>query len=78
MSEEIPKPALGDYQHDGRSLLVLSRYVGEEIIINDNITVKVMMIRDGKVRLAFLANKEIPIFRKEIWDKIQREREERR
>ncbi len=51
-------------------MLVLSRKSDEQIIIGGNITVTVLEIRGGKVRLGFDAPKEIPIHRAEISARI--------
>jgi carbon storage regulator len=47
-------------------MLVLSRKVGEEIIINDNIRVTVVAVRGNQVRLGFTAPREVPIQREEL------------
>lgn len=47
-------------------MLVLSRKLGEKIVINENITLTVVSIERGKVRLGIEAPKEIPIFRSEL------------
>lgn len=47
-------------------MLVLSRRVGEEIRIGDDIIVKVQGISGGRVSLAFEAPKDIKIDRAEI------------
>ena len=47
-------------------MLVLSRKIGERIIINKNIVLEVVEIRGDKVRLGIIAPKEVPIFREEI------------
>lgn len=50
-------------------MLVLSRKLGEEIIIDGNIRVKVVSVRNGRVRLAIDAPPEIPVNREEIEDR---------
>lgn len=55
-------------------MLVLSRHVGEEIVINGNISVRVVDIRGGKVRIGIEAPKEVPVHRREVFDAIQRNR----
>ena len=55
-----------------QTMLVLSRKVGESIIINDNIIVMVVDVRGDKVRLGFDAPKEVPIHRREVYDAIRR------
>jgi len=47
-------------------MLVLSREVGEEILIGNNITIMVIEIRGDKVRLGINAPREISVDRKEI------------
>lgn len=56
--------------HGGRQMLTLSRYPGESIVINNDITVMVASIHNGKVRLAIDAHPSIPVHRKEIHDAI--------
>jgi carbon storage regulator len=52
-------------------MLVLSRNIGEEIIIGDNIVIKVISIRGNVARLGVDAPKSVPVHRKEIWKTIQ-------
>jgi carbon storage regulator len=47
-------------------MLVLSRKVGDEIILNGNITLKVTDIGGGQVRLGFSAPRDVSIDRAEI------------
>ena len=47
-------------------MLVLSRKVGEEIIVDGNIKVKVVDIRGGKVRLGIEAPPHITVHREEV------------
>jgi len=54
----------------GFSMLVLSRKKGESIVINNDITVTVVEIRGDKVRLGFVAPKEVPVHRQEVFDAI--------
>ena len=55
--------------------LVLGRYRGESIIINDTVEVTVKSVeKDGLVRLRVEAPKEIGVDRKEIWQEKQREK----
>lgn len=50
-------------------MLVLTRKIGEEIVIADCITLKIAKIKGNQVQLAFEAPKDIEILRKEIHDK---------
>jgi carbon storage regulator len=47
-------------------MLVLSRKIGEKIIINDNIEVTVVDIKGNTIRLGIVAPKDIPIARGEL------------
>ena len=57
-------------------MLVLTRNKGETIYVGDNIRLTVVDIKDGKVRLGIEAPKEVPVHRQEVFDAIQRERQE--
>lgn len=48
-------------------MLVLSRKKNESIIINNNIVVTVLEIRQGVIRLGFEAPQEVKICREEIY-----------
>lgn len=47
-------------------MLVLSRKQGEKIIINENISITVVEIDRGKIRLGIEAPRDVPIFRQEL------------
>ncbi|MDP3685365.1 MAG: carbon storage regulator [bacterium] len=47
-------------------MLVLSRKLGEKIVIGDNIFITVVDIDRGKIRLGVDAPREVPIFRQEL------------
>ena len=49
-------------------MLVLSRKVGERIIINDDIEVVVLGVRGNRVKLGFKAPNDVRILRQEIID----------
>ena len=54
-------------------MLVLSRGIEQTIMIGDNIEVKVVQIRGGKVKLGITAPQNVSVHRREIYDRIQRE-----
>jgi carbon storage regulator len=51
-------------------MLVLTRKKEEEIIINRNISVKVLGIENGVVKLGISAPSNVPVHRKEVQEKI--------
>ena len=58
-------------------MLVLSRRRDESIIIADNIVVTIVDIRGDKVRLGIDAPTEIPVHRREVYEAIQRENQQK-
>ncbi|GAU75665.1 carbon storage regulator CsrA [Fusibacter sp. 3D3] len=54
-------------------MLILSRKKDESLIINGNIEIKIISSEDGKVKLGIEAPKEVEIYRKEVFEKIQAE-----
>lgn len=52
-------------------MLVLTRRIGERIRIGDDVTVQVLEVRGGQVRLGLAAPAEIRIFREEIYRAIE-------
>ena len=55
-------------------MLVLTRKLGETIVIGDDIVIKVVDIHDKQIRLGIDAPTEISIFRGEIYERIQEEK----
>ncbi len=47
-------------------MLVLSRKVGEEVVIGDNVRVTVVAVHGNQVRLGFQAPECVTIFREEL------------
>lgn len=52
-------------------MLVLSRKIGESILLDDKITIKVMDISKGIVRIGIDAPKEMLILRKELEEAVK-------
>jgi carbon storage regulator len=55
-------------------MLVFGRKVGEEVIIGNDIVVKVVSVRGGKISLGFSAPSDIAINRREIYERMRLER----
>ncbi len=52
-------------------MLILTRKIGETLIIGDNITITVLNIKGSQVRIGIDAPKNISVHRKEIYFKIK-------
>ncbi len=57
-------------------MLALTRKKGETIVINDDIEITVLGTNGDQVKLGISAPKNIPVFRKEIYEQIQQENKE--
>jgi len=52
-------------------MLVLARKLGESIIVGDNITIKVISLEKGVVKIGIDAPKEVPIVRTELLEDVK-------
>ncbi len=57
-------------------MLILTRRIGETLIIGDDVKISVLGIKGQQVRLGIDAPKEISVHRSEIYERIQQEKEE--
>lgn len=54
-------------------MLILTRRVGETLMIGDNISVTVLGVKGGQVRVGVNAPREVMVHREEIYERIRDE-----
>lgn len=76
---ERPDPHIQDDPREGgrqggHKLLILTRRVGEKLIINENIEITLAGIRGNQIRIGIDAPQEVTVHREEIYQRIVNER----
>jgi len=56
-------------------MLILTRRVGETLMIGDEVTVTVLGVKGNQVRIGVNAPRDVSVHREEIYDRIKRENE---
>jgi carbon storage regulator len=56
-------------------MLILTRRIGETLCIGDDVQITVLGIKGNQVRIGTNAPKNLPVHRKEIYERIKQERE---
>jgi carbon storage regulator len=54
-------------------MLILTRKIGEVIMVGEDIVVKVLGVRSGQVKIGIEAPKQLPVHRHEIFERIKSE-----
>jgi carbon storage regulator len=54
-------------------VLVLTRRIGESLMIGSRVTVTVVAVKGGQIRIGVNAPKSIPVHRVELYERIRRE-----
>ena len=55
-------------------MLILTRRVGETLMVGDDVTVTVLGVKGNQVRIGVNAPKDVAVHREEIYQRIQREK----
>jgi carbon storage regulator len=55
-------------------LLILTRKIGESLMIGAEVTVTVMAVKGNQVRIGINAPKDVQVHREEIYDRVQQQR----
>ena len=56
-------------------MLILTRRVGETVMIGDEVTITVLGVKGNQVRVGINAPKTTPVHREEIYERIKREQQ---
>jgi carbon storage regulator len=54
-------------------MLILTRRVGQTVVIGDNVTVAIIGVKGSQIRIGISAPKDVTVHRKEIYERIRHE-----
>ena len=52
-------------------MLILTRRIGETLMVGDDVTITVLGVKGNQVRIGVNAPKDVAVHREEIYDRIQ-------
>jgi carbon storage regulator len=55
-------------------MLILTRRIGETLMVGDNVSITVLGVKGNQVRIGVNAPKDVSVHREEIYQRIQREK----
>lgn len=56
-------------------MLILTRKIGESLMVGDDVTISVLGVKGNQVRIGIDAPKHVQVHREEIYNRIQNEKE---
>lgn len=59
-------------------MLILTRKVGETLMVGEKVTVTVMDVKGNQVKIGISAPKEVAVHREEIYERVQAEKAQQR
>jgi carbon storage regulator len=54
-------------------MLILTRRIGESVVIGENVTVTILGVKGNQVRVGIDAPKDVAVHREEIFERLQHE-----
>ena len=56
-------------------MLILTRRVGEKLIIGEDVTVTILSLKGNQIRIGIDAPRSVKVHREEVYERIRKERE---
>jgi carbon storage regulator len=73
VSDAIKRTDIQAKEARSRIMLILTRRVGETVMIGNEVTVTVLGVKGNQVRIGVNAPKDVAVHREEIYERIKRE-----